>query len=157
MVRTAHRRWALGYREWVQIDIVGPGRAGRSLGSALGNAGWPDPRYFARDADIGSIGRDADMVVIATPDDAIATVAAELPHTDAVVVHLAGSRGLGELGDHRRVGALHPLVSLPDPQTGASRLVGAWFATAGDEAVERVVEALGGRSFAVADADRDRF
>ncbi|MEQ8843008.1 MAG: DUF2520 domain-containing protein [Acidimicrobiales bacterium] len=146
-----------GYREWVQIHIVGPGRAGRSLGIALQDAGWPEPRYFGRGEDLGPAGRDADMVVIATPDDVIAEVASALPHTDALVVHLAGSRGLGELGDRRRVGALHPLVALPDPQTGAARLVGAWFATAGDEAVQQIVDALAGRSFTVADADRARY
>jgi predicted short-subunit dehydrogenase-like oxidoreductase (DUF2520 family) len=96
----------------------------------------------------------ADAVVIATPDDVIASVAAALVPTDAVVFHLSGSRGLAELGRHRRVAALHPLVSLPDAETGAARLRGAWFATAGDPIVERIVAALDGRAFFVADEDR---
>lgn len=138
----------------VQLHIVGPGRAGRSLALALRAAGWPEPRFFGRDDALESAGIGADVVVIATPDDLIARVAAALPATDAVVVHLSGSRGLGELGGHARVGALHPLVALPDPVTGADRLRGAWFATAGDPIVERLVAALGGRSFPVADEDR---
>ena len=138
----------------VQLHIVGPGRAGRSLALALVAVGWPEPVFFGRGDDLGAAGTEADAVVIATPDDAIAAVAAALPSTDAVVIHLSGSRGLAELGGHRRSAALHPLVSLPDPETGARRLRGAWFATAGDPIVERVVVALGGRAFFVADEDR---
>jgi len=121
---------------------------------ALGAAGWPEPVFFGRADDISAAGVGADAVIIATPDDAIATVAAALPSTDAVVVHLSGSRGLTELGDHGRVGALHPLVALPEPETGAARLRGAWFATAGDPIVERIVGALDGQSFFIADEDR---
>ena len=141
----------------MHIHIVGPGRAGRSLGIALHNAGWPPPAFFGRGDDVAGVGVGADVVVVATPDDVIADVAASLPHTDAVVVHLSGSRGLQELGEHPRVGALHPLVALPEPETGAARLVGAWFAIAGDEAVDRIVEVLEGRSFTVADEDRARY
>jgi len=94
------------------------------------------------------------VVVIATPDDSIASVAASLPALDAVVIHLSGSRGLDELGAHDRTGALHPLVSLPDEITGAARLAGAWFATAGDPVVDDIVSTLGGRSFGIADEDR---
>jgi predicted short-subunit dehydrogenase-like oxidoreductase (DUF2520 family) len=49
---------------------------------------------------------------------------------------------------------VHPLVALPDPELGAERLRGAWFALAGDPLVRAVVDALGGRWFAVADDDR---
>jgi predicted short-subunit dehydrogenase-like oxidoreductase (DUF2520 family) len=138
----------------VQLHIIGPGRAGRSLSLALEARGWPEAVFFGRGDDLSTAGLGADAVIIATPDDAIGEVAAALPRGDAVVVHLAGSRGLTELGDHRRVGALHPLVALPDPETGSARLHGAWFATAGDPLVAQVVEALGGRSFEVADEDR---
>ena len=97
------------------------------------------------------------MVVVATPDDAISEVAAALPRTSAAVVHLAGSRGLDELGDHERVGALHPLVSLPDAEIGATRLRGAWFAIAGDRVVGQIVAVLGGRAFSIGDADRSAY
>lgn len=141
----------------VQLHIVGPGRAGQSLARALVSAGWPEPVMFGRTSDLGRVGIDADMVVVSTPDDVIAEVAASLPRTDAVLVHLSGARGLDELAGHARVGALHPLVSMPDAETGASRLAGAWFATAGDAAVDTVVAALGGRSFPIDDKDRARY
>lgn len=116
--------------------------------------GWPEPVFFGRGAELAGVGDDAEAVIIATPDDVIATIAAEIPRSGAVIVHLSGSRGLGELAGHSRVGALHPLVALPDAEIGAERLRGAWFATAGDPLVERIVALLEGRSFEVADADR---
>lgn len=121
---------------------------------AVRESGWPEPRMFGRSDDLASAGAGAEVVVIATPDDAVAAVARALPRTDAVVIHLAGALGLTTLAGHRRIGALHPLVSLPDAATGARRLRGAWFATAGDPAVERIAAALDGRSFPIADEDR---
>jgi len=93
--------------------------------------------------------------VIATPDAAVPEVAAAVdPVADTIVAHLAGSLGLDVLGGHPRMASIHPLVALPDPEVGALRLSGAWFALAGDPFVRTVVDALGGRWFAVADEDR---
>jgi len=137
------------------VVIVGPGRAGGSLARALADAGWDVAAPVGRHDDLLSAVAGAAVVVIATPDAAVAPVAAQLVgHTDAVVVHLAGSLGLDVLAGHPRAGCLHPLVSLPSPEVGAQRLVGAWFATAGDPVVGDVVAALGGRAVAVADDDR---
>ncbi|MDW3220672.1 MAG: 2-amino-4-hydroxy-6-hydroxymethyldihydropteridine diphosphokinase [Acidimicrobiales bacterium] len=139
----------------LRTHIVGGGRAGGALAAALTRAGWPEPTIFGRDADRSTVGADADLVVIATPDDAIADVAAALPRrADVAVAHLAGSLGLDVLGDHPRVAAIHPLVSMPDAETGAARLPGAWFAIAGDPRVQQIVAALEGQAFHVADADR---
>jgi predicted short-subunit dehydrogenase-like oxidoreductase (DUF2520 family) len=52
---------------------------------------------------------------------------------------------------------VHPLVALPTPGLGARRLVGAWFAVAGDALGHDVVRALRGRWFEVADADRPTY
>ena len=89
----------------------------------------------------------------------IAEIAAAIePDPDTVVAHLAGALGLGVLAGHPRPAALHPLVALPDPETGAARLAdGAWFAVAGDPLVEQVVADLGGHLFTVADEDRTRY
>ena len=97
-----------------------------------------------------------DLLVIATPDAAIAGVAAAVePSPDTVVAHLAGSRGLDVLAPHPRRAAIHPLVSMPDGDTGARRLRdGAWFAIAGDDIAARMVHDLGGKSFHVADSNR---
>jgi predicted short-subunit dehydrogenase-like oxidoreductase (DUF2520 family) len=98
------------------------------------------------------------MLVIATPDAVVADVAAAVqPVAYTVVVHLAGSLGLEVLAGHARRASAHPLVALPDPEVGASRLSGAWFALAGDPFVRTVVEALGGQWFSVADDDRPAY
>jgi predicted short-subunit dehydrogenase-like oxidoreductase (DUF2520 family) len=99
-----------------------------------------------------------DLLVIATPDAAVADVAAGVEPVDGTVVaHLAGSLGLDVLECHRRRASLHPLVALPEPEVGADRLRGGWFALAGDAFVQTVVEALGGQWFTVADDDRPAY
>lgn len=138
------------------LRVVGPGRAGQSLMRALERAGWAVAAPRHRDDDMADAAAGVDLLVIATPDAAIAGVAAAVrPEPDTVVAHLAGSLGLDVLAPHRRRAAIHPLTALPDPETGAGRLAsGAWFAVAGDALGARVVADLGGRSFTVADADR---
>jgi predicted short-subunit dehydrogenase-like oxidoreductase (DUF2520 family) len=138
-----------------RLRVIGPGRAGRSLASALNRAGWQVVGLLGRDDDPAGAAADTDLVLITTPDAAIAEVAASIdPVPAAVIAHAAGSLGLEVLGAHPRRAAVHPLVSLPDPERGAQRLAGAWFAVAGDPLAQRVAADLGGRWFEVADADR---
>jgi predicted short-subunit dehydrogenase-like oxidoreductase (DUF2520 family) len=137
------------------VRIIGPGRAGTSLALALTSAGWEVGPMLGRGDDLAGAARGVDLLVIATPDDEIRGVAKAVERQEGTVVaHLSGARGLEVLAPHRRRAALHPLVALPTPEIGAKRLVGAWFAVAGDPLVEEVVAALRGRSFTVADADR---
>lgn len=141
------------------VRIVGPGRAGAALALALRRAGWvvAEPRRHGDDLTDAAAG--VDLLLIATPDAAIAGVAAAVdPRPTAVVAHLAGSLGLDVLAPHPRRAALHPLVALPDAEVGAARLAaGAWFAVAGDPLVAEVVADLEGRSFEVADEQRARY
>jgi predicted short-subunit dehydrogenase-like oxidoreductase (DUF2520 family) len=137
-----------------RLRVIGPGRAGRSLAIALQRAGWQVLGVLGRDDHVADAAVGADLVVIATPDAAIAEVAASLAPGDAVVAHLAGSLGLDVLGTRHRTAAVHPLVALPDAEVGPTRLAGAWFAVAGDPIAQRVVSDLGGRWFEVADEDR---
>lgn len=143
-----------------RLRVIGPGRAGRSLAVALAAAGWEVHGVLGRDDDPTHALAGVDLVVIATPDHAIAEVAARIrpdagPVPGGVLAHLAGSLGLGVLGRHQRVAAVHPLVSLPSAEVGAHRLAsGAWFAVAGHPIAQRVAADLGGRWFEVADADR---
>jgi predicted short-subunit dehydrogenase-like oxidoreductase (DUF2520 family) len=118
--------------------------------------GWSVRALLGRGAPLGDAAAGVDLCVIATPDAAIAQVAAAItPSVDAVVVHLSGALGLDALAPHHRRASLHPLVSLPDPTTGAAALTGgAWFAVAGDPAVRALVSDLGGRLVEVADTDR---
>ena len=143
----------------MRVRVVGAGRAGGALGLALGRAGWTVEPALGRGADLSAAAHGVDLLVLAVPDPVIAEVAAAIePSPDTVVAHLAGSLGLGVLAGHPRPAALHPLVALPDAETGATRLAdGAWFAVAGDPIVEQVVADLGGHAFTVADEDRTRY
>jgi predicted short-subunit dehydrogenase-like oxidoreductase (DUF2520 family) len=132
------------------LRVVGPGRAGSSLARALEAAGWYVAEPVHHGDDPSAAARDVDLVVIATPDSVVAEVAAAI-EPGAVVAHLAGSLGLDALAPHERRAAIHPLRSIPTPDTD---LRGAWFAVAGDLIAERVVDDLGGHRVAVADADR---
>jgi pantoate--beta-alanine ligase len=145
------------------LRVIGPGRAGTSFARALAEAGWRVLPPVGRGDDMRAAGLDAegravDLLVIATPDVAIAEVAASVEPLDhPVVAHLAGSVGLDVLAPHGRRAVIHPLVSLPDAGTGARALRGAWFAVTGDELALQVVRDLGGRSLPVADGDRSAY
>lgn len=142
-----------------RVRIIGPGRAGSSLARALADAGgWEVLPLLGRGDDVAGAAEDADLVVVATPDGEIAGVARAIrPRDEAVVAHLSGAAGLDVLAPHRRRASVHPLVALPTPGIGAQRLRGAWFAVAGDPMAREVVDAVGGRAFAVDEADRVRY
>lgn len=137
------------------VRVIGAGRAGRSFAGAIDDlADWDVIDMRGRGVAVADAAGDVDLVLIATPDAAIAEVAGAIEPGRAVVVHVAGSLGLDVLGAHDRRGALHPLMSLPDPVVGAARLAGGWFAIAGDPLVAELAAALGGTTFEIADADR---
>jgi predicted short-subunit dehydrogenase-like oxidoreductase (DUF2520 family) len=144
-----------------RLRVIGAGRAGRALALALAQAGWRVGPVLGRGADVTGAAAGVDLLVIATPDAAVSSVAAGIePVETTVVAHLAGSLGLTVVTPHQHRAAIHPLVALPSPELGAERLTaGAWFAVAGSdraamEVAEQVVADLGGRAFEVADADR---
>lgn len=130
----------------ISVRIIGPGRAGTSLHDALRRAHWP-VMLLGKGDDLREAATGVDLLVIATPDAAVADVAAAVEPGTAVVAHLSGALGLAPLAPHPRHGVLHPLVALPDPQRGAERLVGAWFGLdeMGDPLLEEVVAELHGR------------
>ena len=96
-----------------------------------------------------------DLVLLAVPDGAIADVARVLPATDAVVAHVSGACGLDVLAPHRRVGSIHPLMSLPVAATGRRRLLDSCtFAVDGDPLMGEVAASLGGRAIDVPASSR---
>lgn len=134
------------------LRVVGPGRAGGAVARGLAAAGWTVLAPVGRGDDPAGAADGADLVVVATPDAAVAEVAAAVePRSGTVVAHLAGSLRLEVLAGHERRASVHPLRSIPRPDVD---LRGAWFAVAGDPVAERVVADLGGRLVSVAEADR---
>jgi predicted short-subunit dehydrogenase-like oxidoreductase (DUF2520 family) len=162
--------------------LVGPGRAGTAVALALAGRGVrpvavagraPDATStvtVARDLGVPALTsadavRNADLVVLAPPDAAIAAVAADVaPSVErgALVVHLSGAATLAVLGPlaTRRpdveLGSLHPLQSLPGGALGRDRLAGSWCAVDGPARVERLALTLGLRPFRVGTADAER-
>ena len=140
----------------VLIRILGQGRAGGSLGLALVRVGWTVE--FVHHGDTSNdAAHGVGMLVIATPDAAIAHTAQAIePNPACEVLHLSGSLGLSVLLPHERRGSLHPLVSLPYPDIGADRLIGAWMAVQGP-AARAIAKALHARTFDVDEHQRDLY
>jgi predicted short-subunit dehydrogenase-like oxidoreductase (DUF2520 family) len=167
-----------------RVAVVGPGRVGTTLATALVRAGHrvvavaggrPDSRARftgliagARDeADPAEAARRADLVLVTTPDDAIADVVTAIALADGFrdgqrVVHTSGAHGLEVLRRARLAGAFvaacHPAQTVPSGPPDADRLLGAaWAVTAaGDDlgwALD-LVEQLGGHPHQVPDEVR---
>ncbi len=146
------------------VAIVGAGRMGQGLGLALHRAGW-QVHLLARsphavvsplvlhagpraEATLG-----ADLVLLAVPDDAIPSLAAELAHQGGigaaqVVLHLSGLLDRRALGALLRTGAalgsFHPLQTVADPAAAPERLTGAYAGIEGDERAVAMGERLAG-------------
>ncbi len=127
------------------------------MSSALAELGWVEAQRYGRGDDPADAALDVDLCVIATPDRAIADVAARIEPAMATVIHLSGATPVEVLGRHDRRGGLHPLVSLPNPELGALALRDCWFGVGGDPLCAELAEALSGRWFEIADEDRDAY
>jgi predicted short-subunit dehydrogenase-like oxidoreductase (DUF2520 family) len=138
-----------------RLRVIGPGRAGGALTIALRRAGWEIAPPVVRGDSVADAAVDVDVLAVTTPDGVIAEVAARVrPEPATLVVHCSGALTLDALWPHERRASLHPLAPLPSAEEGADRLVGAWFAVAGDGGVDTIVEALDGRPFRVEERDR---
>ena len=122
------------------IAIIGAGRMGRGLTVALERAGVP-ARLLGR-ARLADDTRDAGLILLAVPDDAIGGLAAELARDqavgeDQVVLHLSGL--LDRLALHplafsgAGLGSFHPLQSVAHPASASVLLRGAYAGLEGDE------------------------
>jgi predicted short-subunit dehydrogenase-like oxidoreductase (DUF2520 family) len=127
------------------IAIVGDGRLGRALASAL-----RAPAPHGRDYE----GTGADVVLLCVPDGQIATAAAAIA-PGPLVGHCSGATGLDVLEPHEAFG-LHPLMTVT--RAGAS-FAGAGCAVAGTtpralEVASSLGRSLGMRPFVIGDEDR---
>jgi predicted short-subunit dehydrogenase-like oxidoreductase (DUF2520 family) len=147
--------------EWQPVAIIGPGRMGRGLELALRRAG-AEVSLLSRSRRPEE-SRRATLLLIATPDDAIAGLAGELARDRAVgahqvVLHLSGlldRRVLESLAPSGAgLGSFHPLQTIADPSSAPERLAGSYAGLEGDEralaAGERLASALGMRAVRLA-------
>ena len=167
------------------VAIVGPGRLGRALAIALRSLGYPILAFVARQpADARKAVRAfnksgtpaqawgwdqlaqlpaTDLVLITTPDDAIAEAAQRLAAVEfgrarrRTVLHTSGALASDVLsplaGSGFHTGSMHPLVSVSEPVAGAKALRGAFYCLEGDKTALRVarliVRDLKGKSFSI--------
>ena len=149
-----------------RVTIIGAGRMGQGLGLALKRRGYKialvartprdvTPPLMLHQGSRAEATAGAELVLIATPDDAIGQVAAELAaegaiSRDQVVLHLSGLLDRNALLPLEESGAacgsFHPLQSVADAATAAERLKGAYVGIEGDDralvAAERLANTL---------------
>jgi predicted short-subunit dehydrogenase-like oxidoreductase (DUF2520 family) len=170
------------------VVIIGAGRLGQALALALQSCGYPiialvarrrqkaekaatllhkrlnktklPPLAFAADQ-LAKLPQ-TDLVLISTPDDAIATTAHTLSGLllapkQTTILHTSGALSSGVLAPLAEkafeTGSIHPLVSVSDPVSGAAALHGAFFCLEGNRKAKLVAQAivsdLGGNSFSL--------
>jgi len=143
------------------ITIVGRGRVGSSLASAVEAAGMPVRLAAHTDAAVATSGCTA--AVLCVPDDVIrqaADAVASADRTPALVGHVSGATTLGTLAPTAARGSLafslHPLQTFPGPDTPVAGLPAA-IAGSSEEAerfAESLALALDMRPFAVPEERR---
>jgi len=165
------------------VGVVGAGRVGAVLGSALRAAGHVVVAVSAVSAesraradvllpgipvvDVPEVVRRAELVLLAVPDDELAGLVQGLADIGAwqpgqIVVHTSGRFGVGVLTPARAAGAiplaLHPAMTFTGTSLDLSRLVGCAFAVTAPGPVLPIGQALvveiGGEPVVVAEADR---
>ncbi|MGI9584839.1 MAG: Rossmann-like and DUF2520 domain-containing protein [Acidimicrobiia bacterium] len=158
----------------MNIEIIGPGRAGGALAIAAHRAGHRivsirgrDPkRINALDAIVMASPGPADLRIIAVSDRAISVVASSLATEPPVAtVHVSGAIGVEALAPlaaaGASVGSFHPLQTFPDPARGADALAGSWIGITSDEPLRGVLgglaRSLGCTPFDVADVDKSLY
>jgi predicted short-subunit dehydrogenase-like oxidoreductase (DUF2520 family) len=164
----------------MDLAVVGAGRVGASLAvlwrraghrlvGVAGGAATPEraARFLPDVPVLDAVGaaKAAEVVVIATPDAAIAPVCEELAAAGALegpdaVVHASGATSLDALAPAAAAGAstlsVHPLQTCPTVEAGVERIPGSTFAVTAIDDVgyalgERLARDAGGRPMRIDD------
>lgn len=164
----------------MDVAVVGAGRVGTALAVLLRDAGHRivgvSGRSDTRDRaarhlpgvpflEATDAVRDAEVVIIATPDGAIGPVCEQLVSAGAIaagraVGHVSGATGLDVLASARSAGAtilsVHPLQTCPDVDAAIARIPGSGIAVTAESEEgfalgERLALDVGGRPFRLED------
>ena len=193
--KTASSNRKRGPKSKLSVAIIGSGRVATALGLALTRAGHlvsivaslhsaharraanligrktkhASLNNLCRAENVGEL-TQADLIVIATSDDAIETVSQQLEAAfrtgsrpdrretrRRIALHTSGALDANVLDPLRRegfaVGSIHPLISISNPVTGADWLARAYFSLEGDPPAVRtgrqLVRSLGGQAFQI--------
>jgi predicted short-subunit dehydrogenase-like oxidoreductase (DUF2520 family) len=147
-----------------RVAVIGAGQMGQGIALALSRSGTEvtllgreskpvAPPLALRVEDWAGACRAADLVLIATPDAAIATVAERLRAEGSIsgrhaVLHLSGLLGRDALAallaTRAGLGSFHPLQTVADPATAGERFRGAFAGIEGDDMALAAGERLAG-------------
>ncbi len=132
-------------KELPTISIIGPGRLGKALKSALGKAGYEVNLVYGKDDSISGLG---DLIFITTPDSEIRKVASKIASSDLnldgkMFAHCSGALASSILEELQKEGAhiacFHPLMAV-SPKTESFQDI--YFDIEGDESVLKLLEEL---------------
>lgn len=164
-LRTRTRVASLAGQRTLTVGMIGAGRVGTVLASALRRAGHR-VTLLPREPSPADI-RRSDLVVFAVPDDVLAPLVAHLTEERAfgpgqVIAHTSGAHGIGILHPAVARGArplaLHPAMTFTGRPDDGDKLVGiSYGVTAPDDVkplAERLVRDLGGVPEWIAERDR---
>lgn len=150
------------------LNIIGPGRAGRTLGALFHRAGsctvqdvlsaefataQSASAFIGTGRAVRRLGemRTADLWLLTPPDGAIASMATALAGAGVVragdiAFHCSGAHPASILAPLARAGAhvasVHPLKSFADPDRAAQSFAGTWCTAEGDAAALAVLQPL---------------
>jgi predicted short-subunit dehydrogenase-like oxidoreductase (DUF2520 family) len=136
--------------DMLKIGFIGAGTVGTALAARLAGRGYPVVAVSSHSRTSAqklaqavkgcqvfdssqAVADSAELVFITTPDDAIATVAAEVKwHPGQSVVHCSGADSVDILEPAReagaRVGTFHPLQTFASPRQALENIAGSTFA-----------------------------
>jgi predicted short-subunit dehydrogenase-like oxidoreductase (DUF2520 family) len=165
-----------------EVSIIGTGRLGTALAIALAGKGYSIGSLVARQREsarraaalldvptrVLALKQLADypppeLLLIATPDDQIASVTAGLKEVEwgrkqkPVVLHTSGALSAAVLAPLTErdwsIGSIHPLISISDARAGARLFPGAYWCIEGDKRAVRIAKSLvrdlDGKSFSI--------
>ncbi len=165
------------------LGIVGAGAVGTALGVALTRAGWPITAVASRNAErrnrfsqlVGgtrafaeatAILDEAELIILAVPDDALAPLAASLRlYAGQALIHTSGALGAEVLepamAAGTQVGSFHPLVAFADTERAVAALHGATVAVEGDDQLvallAEMAEAIGATAVRLAPGSKSAY
>jgi predicted short-subunit dehydrogenase-like oxidoreductase (DUF2520 family) len=165
------------------IAILGLGKVGSAVGYLLRSAGYDIVAVASRTeesveknivytggkafTDFAKAADQADCIIIATLDDAIASVCETISKAGALrkgkkVIHMSGAGGLDILHSARQsgalVGSIHPIQSFADVESAIKTIPGSSFGITADDAIKdwcrRIVADLGGTPYFISEDDK---
>ena len=135
--------------EGITVVFIGAGNAGTHLADAFRKAGASIPQIVRRTEKglfTNKFNAEADIYIIAVPDDAIADVVKTMPKVEGIVAHTSGSVSLDALKRFKKHVVFYPIQSLSKKRTLTINAFPICIEGNTDEVAEELMECAGGIS-----------